>query len=76
MSPSWWMWTSFYPPHDRRTGGSTPRRRISSGAELRRPAGRVHWAGTETATRWAGYLEGAVLAGERAAAEVLAGHAH
>ncbi|MFI6063870.1 FAD-dependent oxidoreductase [Micromonospora sp. NPDC051227] len=30
------------------------------------------WAGTETATRWTGYLEGAVRAGERAAADVLA----
>ncbi|MFY1584234.1 FAD-dependent oxidoreductase [Micromonospora sp. WMMD734] len=46
-----------------------------NGPELRRPVGRVYWAGTETATRWAGYLEGAVLAGERAAAEVLAHHA-
>lgn len=31
----------------------------------------VHWAGTETATRNAGYLDGAVSAGERAADEVL-----
>ncbi|MFD6692567.1 flavin monoamine oxidase family protein [Micromonospora aurantiaca (nom. illeg.)] len=42
------------------------------GPELRTPVGRVHWAGTETATRWSGYLEGAVTAGERAAAEALA----
>ncbi|MEV1145059.1 FAD-dependent oxidoreductase, partial [Micromonospora sp. NPDC049799] len=41
------------------------------GPELRRPVGRVHWAGTETATRWAGYLDGAIEAGERAAAEIL-----
>ncbi|NED50353.1 amine oxidase, partial [Micromonospora aurantiaca] len=41
------------------------------GPELRTPVGRVHWAGTETATRWSGYLEGAVTAGERAAAEAL-----
>jgi monoamine oxidase len=34
--------------------------------------GRVHWAGTETATRWSGYMSGAVEAGERAADEVLA----
>jgi len=33
--------------------------------------GRVHFAGTETATRWHGYMEGAILAGRRAAAEVL-----
>ncbi|MFF9853944.1 flavin monoamine oxidase family protein [Streptomyces litmocidini] len=35
-----------------------------------RPVGRVHWAGTETATVYEGYLEGAVRAGERAAKEV------
>lgn len=41
------------------------------GAALRRPAGRIHWAGTETATEWAGYMEGALQSGERAAREVL-----
>lgn len=40
---------------------------------LREPHGRVHWASTETAREWSGYMEGAVEAGERAAAEVLAG---
>jgi monoamine oxidase len=38
----------------------------------RDPIGRVHWAGAETATAWAGYMEGAVRSGERAAQEVLA----
>lgn len=42
------------------------------GAALRAPVGRIHWAGTETATAWSGYMEGAVDAGERVAAEVLA----
>jgi monoamine oxidase len=42
------------------------------GAALREPIGRIHWAGTETATAWSGYMEGAVEAGERVAAEVLA----
>lgn len=42
------------------------------GDALRRPFGRVHWAGTETATQWAGFLEGALQAGERAAQEVIA----
>jgi monoamine oxidase len=37
---------------------------------LRKPVGRLHWAGTETATKWAQYMEGAVRSGERAAAEV------
>lgn len=36
----------------------------------RAPVGRVHWAGTETAIRNEGYLDGAVSAGERAAEEV------
>ena len=41
------------------------------GDQLRQPVGRVHWAGTETATIWNGYMEGAVRSGHRAAAEVL-----
>jgi monoamine oxidase len=44
---------------------------IECGAALREPAGRLHWAGTETATVWSGYMEGALQAGERVAAEVL-----
>jgi len=42
------------------------------GEALRRPIGRVHWAGTETATTWNGYMDGAVRSGQRAASEVLA----
>jgi monoamine oxidase len=41
------------------------------GAALREPCGRIHWAGTETATRWMGYLDGAIQSGLRAAQEVL-----
>ena len=41
------------------------------GAALREPTGLIHYAGTETAERWAGYLDGAIDAGERAAREVL-----
>jgi monoamine oxidase len=44
----------------------------SYGAQIREPVARVHWAGTETATYWTGYMDGAVRAGERAAQEVLA----
>ena len=33
---------------------------------------RLHFAGTETAIEWTGYMEGAAQSGERAAAEVLA----
>jgi monoamine oxidase len=39
---------------------------------LLRPFGCVHWAGTETAPYWNGYMDGAVRSGERAAKEVLA----
>jgi monoamine oxidase len=42
------------------------------GPRLREPVGRIHWAGTETATYWNGYMDGAVSAGERAAAEAAA----
>lgn len=42
------------------------------GPRLREPVGRIHWAGTETATFWNGYMDGAVSSGERAAAEVSA----
>jgi len=42
------------------------------GRALREPIGRIHWAGTETATRWMGYFDGAIQAGKRAAAEVAA----
>ncbi|MFU8803997.1 MAG: flavin monoamine oxidase family protein [Bradymonadaceae bacterium] len=43
----------------------------SCGEAMREPVGRIHWAGTETATRWNGYMDGAIEAGERAAGEVL-----
>ena len=40
------------------------------GRALREPCGRIHWAGTETAVEWAGYIEGALRSGARAAQEV------
>jgi monoamine oxidase len=45
---------------------------LDFGEALRAPVGRIHWAGTETATYWNGYMDGAVRAGERAAAEAIA----
>jgi monoamine oxidase len=45
---------------------------LDYGPEIRRPFNRVHWAGTETATIWNGYMDGALRSGDRAAAEVLA----
>lgn len=41
------------------------------GEALRRPVGPIHWAGTETAIQWSGYIEGAIEAGRRAAAEIM-----
>ncbi|KAH7093476.1 hypothetical protein FB567DRAFT_174764 [Paraphoma chrysanthemicola] len=38
---------------------------------LTKVVGHIHFAGTETASIWKGYLEGAVQAGERAAKEVV-----
>jgi monoamine oxidase len=40
------------------------------GPWLREPVGGIHWAGTETADEWTGFLDGAVRSGQRAAAEV------
>lgn len=45
---------------------------LDYGSTIREPVGPIHWAGTETATYWNGYMEGAVQSGERAAAEVVA----
>lgn len=41
------------------------------GRVIREPVGKIHFAGTETATHWSGYMEGAVEAGERAARSIL-----
>jgi monoamine oxidase len=45
---------------------------LDYGQAIRAPVNRVHWAGTETATYWNGYMEGAIRSGQRAAAEALA----
>ena len=41
------------------------------GHAIRTPCGRIHWAGTETATEFHGTMDGAVTSGRRAAQEVL-----
>jgi monoamine oxidase len=41
------------------------------GTALREPVGRIHWAGTETATVCNGYMDGAISAGVRAAREAV-----
>lgn len=62
--------------HERWTKGGpvanyAPGTMLQFGAAIRRPFGRVHWAGTETSTYWTGYMDGAVRSGQRAAVEVL-----
>jgi len=53
--------------------GYTPPGVLSTlGRAIRTPVGRIHWAGTETAIEFQGYIEGAIRSGERAAAEVAA----
>jgi monoamine oxidase len=52
-------------------GVAPPGVTTSFGRALRAPVGRIHWAGTETATVWNGYMDGAIRSGERAAKEVL-----
>ncbi len=42
------------------------------GSLLRTPVGPLHWAGTETADEWTGFMDGAVRSGQRAADEVAA----
>lgn len=54
-------------------GGYAARRGLGgwSGADPFGPFGGVHFAGTETASVWRSYIEGALQAGERAAVEIL-----
>jgi monoamine oxidase len=52
------------------TGSMPPGVMSRYGAHIRPPIGRIHWAGTETSDYWAGYMDGAVRSGERAAKEV------
>ncbi|MFL6205893.1 MAG: flavin monoamine oxidase family protein [Acidimicrobiales bacterium] len=47
----------------------------SVGHLLREPWGRIHWAGTETATTSHGAIDGAIRSGERAAREILGARA-
>ncbi|HMW46344.1 MAG TPA: FAD-dependent oxidoreductase, partial [Solirubrobacterales bacterium] len=44
------------------------------GEGLRAPVGPLHWAGAETATVNAGYMDGAISSGIRAALEITAGN--
>jgi len=57
-------------------GGYASRRAIghfAAAPDLFAPWGQAHFAGTETATEWRSYMEGALQSGERAAGEVTGG---
>ena len=41
------------------------------GPALRRPCGRIHWAGTESSAVMCGWVDGAIRSGERAAGEIV-----
>lgn len=45
--------------------------KMKSFSEIRRPIGRIFWAGTETSTYWYGHIAGAIQAGYRAGIEVI-----
>eukprot|EP00978_Attheya_sp_CCMP212_P020999 scaffold60807_cov62-Attheya_sp.AAC.4 len=44
---------------------------LETSQSLRQPFDKVHFGGTELATSWAGYMDGAIQSGERAGREVL-----
>lgn len=50
----------------------TPGTWTIAGEAWNRPIGRIHWAGTDSSEAWNGYVEGALLAGDRAANAVRA----
>jgi monoamine oxidase len=54
------------------TGFLTPGATWLFRSAVRDPVGPLHWAGTETATVWPSFIDGAIRSGERAAAEVQA----
>jgi len=53
-------------------GITAPGTLMACGAALREPCGRIHWAGAESATRWTGYMDGAIESGDRVAEELIA----
>ena len=53
------------------TGFLTPGATVLFGSAVRDAVGPLHWAGTETATVWPSFIDGAVRSGQRAAAEIV-----
>ena len=54
------------------TGFLTPGATALLGPAMREPVGPIRWAGTETATHWPSFIDGAIRSGEREAAAITA----
>ena len=54
------------------TGFLTPGATALLGTAMREPVGPIRWAGTETATHWPSFIDGAIRSGEREAAAIKA----
>ena len=52
------------------TGFLTPGATALLGPAMRAPVGPIRWAGTETATHWPSFIDGAIRTGEREAAAI------
>jgi monoamine oxidase len=52
------------------TGYLTPGATVAFRSAVRDPVGPLHWAGTETATAWPSFIDGAIRSGERSAREI------
>ena len=52
-------------------GNMAPGVMTQFGKTIREPFQHIHWAGTETAMKWNGYMDGAIESGFRAADEIL-----
>ena len=52
------------------TGFLTPGATALLGPAMRAPVGPIRWAGTETATHWPSFIDGAIRSGEREAAAI------
>jgi len=64
------VWTRAAPHRGGYVSAPGPGVITAFGPALYDPVGRIHWAGTETADAWVGYIDGAIRSGERVADEV------
>jgi monoamine oxidase len=44
---------------------------MSFGQAMRRPVGRLHWAGSELSEDWCTYMNGAIKSGEKTARDIV-----